>query len=180
MKNKIKAAINRNGYILTIGVDPAMSKPMGIAIIRYFPATMKTEPIITRTFAGTKHAEIVDFLESMKLFLAPDEVVAIGSESSYRGQFPAIPYALGMSRGIIEGVAACQWKGIITEYFKVKEWRALAFGSGTVSKYDAFLTCNADFHRKEYPDATIIGELTEDASEAYHIARATAIRLTSE
>jgi len=177
MKNKIKAAIHRNGYILTIGVDPAMSKPMGIAIIRYFPAMMKTQPIIARTFQGTKHAEIVEFLESMKVILDPDEVVAIGSESSYRGQFAAIPYALGRSRGIIEGIAACLWSGIIIESFKVKEWRALAFGSGTVSKYDAFLTCNHDFHRKEYPDATIIGDLTEDASEAYAIARATAIKL---
>ena len=178
MKNKIEAAINRNGHIVVIGVDPAMSKPCGIAIIRFHLPSQKAEPIITRTFQGTKHGEIVDYFTEMKARLLPDEVVAIGSEEGYQGKYRNVDGAVNRSRGIIEGVAACKWSRLIVLGFGNSEWKKTAFGSSKISKSETIMACEADF--RKHPDAAIIGDLSEHAAEAYWIAVATAIRLVTE
>jgi len=177
MKTRIKTALRDQGYILTIGVDPAMSTGCGIAVIRYWPETHKTQPIITRTLKPFNVAEVVGYLREMKWILRPDVIHAIGTETSYRGKYASVPYALGRCRGLVEGIASVLWPGILTEGFKAKEWRLAAFGSGSVTKQQALLTAQADFNNPEW-DAQVIGAWTEDAAEAYHIARATAHKLT--
>ena len=181
MKARIKTAL-RNGYIVTLGVDPAMSTGCGIAVIKYFPATHKTEPIRTATFKPFKIYDVIDYLQGISHFLKidGDVVHAIGTESGYVGRYKSIPYAVGRCRGIVEGICGVLWPGIIFEGLKARQWRMWAFGSGSITKGQALMTAQADFDNPLYPNAECVGEWTEDAAEAYQIARATAHKITEE
>ena len=176
MKRRIQTALRDQGSILCIGVDPAMATGCGIAVIRYWPDTLRTEPVITRTFKPLHPDHVVEYLGLMRDKFDPEAVAAMGVELSYRGRFMSIPYALGKATGIVIGIASAFWPGIVVESFKASEWRLLAFGDGRVSKAHAMMLAQADFNK--WPDAEIIGELTEDAAEAYYIARATAHKVT--
>lgn len=182
MKARIKTAIRDAGCILTIGVDPAMYKGCGIAVIRYFPKSLKIEPIRTATFKPFRVLDVIDYLQGIQYFLglSGDIVHAIGTESSYVGRYKSVPYAVGRCRGIVEGISSVLWPGIIMEAFKARQWRLWAFGSGSITKNQALLTAQSDFNDSLYPEAECIGKWTEDAAEAYHIARACAIKLTEE
>lgn len=177
MQRRIKNALKHKGSIIVMGVDPAMHKPGGIAIIGYYPCRpmpQRTVPIAAQTFKGFKHRlDICEFLWKMKKELEPDFIHAMGTEKSYRGKYHSVPYAMGQARGIVEGLATILWPGIICEGFTPKEWRNLASGDGNLTKSEAIIVANHAFKKQG-----LNVDLTEDAAEAYLIACATAIHLT--